>query len=383
MKNNVAAAFAALLLLSIISGCARYETVDIDAKTQAYSRVLYDDDEEFTDTDEEEIEEEPSDEPKNQQPAKEKAVPEASADKDDRQPSEETLHRVASSSSASSPSAPKNITLFPSRASSRARSASSSKSSKTTKTSSYYKRGMESLAVWKTNSSSPSSSSSQVSSDNREHNYDYYHYVSDSNGTFSDKDLTYNAKRDYIDFGDSESSVVSVLGDPQIIEYNEEEMTKTLSYHDCIIIFKLDEYMERFVLTNITVPYQSYYVTERGIETESPSEDVISTYGQPDEILTIYAENIPKEDHQPDVGEEENQNEPQTESDTENDITNESETESELTEDTDTDDTSSENTEPERTISHYIYIYKGSTGILSFTIKDNLVYEIHYDIGQE
>ncbi len=399
--NRSAAAAAAAILIFFAGGCARYETVDIDSENQAYTRILYRDDEVFTDADDidpndfEEDEESSAAEASPKSSSKQKSTPAASKSKNNGKKTEQsaadTSHQAASSSSSDgSSSAP---LAYPRQSySSRSSSLRSSSSKKY-----YYSSGVDKLTV----SAAKSSSRTAASSENKRTVYPHYEYTPDSNGTFSEKDLTFNAIKDYLDFGDKEQFVKYVLGDTRNLIYNEEETEKTIIYHDCSVILTLDNNSGEYYLSNIIVPYESYYITSRGIETQSPAEDVISTYGQPHEIVTLSSEpNEEISDNEPNGGESDDPIGTDNISDSEQNV-NENEDESETTEqlsDTDTNNNTDTDTvadsendsdskisgeQPEPYASELKYVYKGESGSLSFVIKNDEVYEIHYDIVSE
>ena len=312
MNKLFAVAAAAALLLCTV-GCNSLETVDIDSETQAYSRVLYDDDTLVPEENEGEdyyYEYEEDGAPREEAPGDETEKKSEEKPGENKGGEKPAANSSKVSSAASSKKSVKISTYGISgrRSTSSGSRTASSASSKTAsapgKTSSE-QSGIHSDTD--TSSSSGSESSRPVKKSTK--------------GSFTVDDLSYTVGREYLDLGDSEERVRKLLGKPN--NEQDEDQTdsddtdteqlsdvtdtdaqpqdkpgepepeqqellpiKGLIYDDVIVTLRLDEETSSYSVSNILIPTDSYYETRKGVFTDSAVGRVIEAYGEPS-LITL------------------------------------------------------------------------------------------------
>ncbi len=273
MKKYITLIAAAAIVVSA-AGCTSLDTVDIDSEKQAYSRVLYDGSDFYTDEDDEEWLDEYFNE---EEPVEHQAE---NDEKKDEESSKKESKKTASSKSDKKSS---------SKSSSTASKAASSKS-----TSRSY------LSNSSTSSSASSTASEMTVSSKKPVRIDRYV----PNGQFEEIDLSYKVGKERLDFYDSERYVRDLLGQPINVFLSEDDSYEILDFGECTITFSVRESDGIYNLTNIVVPYESLYYTFKGVETQSFTAQVINAYGEPDEIIYAEPAEEPQEDTQPQPEEE-------------------------------------------------------------------------------
>ncbi len=270
MKKTIACCLAALIAVSF-AGCTAVSRFEAPEDELAYSRVLYSDSSFVSEDDEDELfEDEVSEDEKSKE-----SKPEEKTSHEEKKPESKQEKKTASAASNKASSKASSVS---SKASEKKRVTSSAASSKSSKHTIIRQSDLK-----KNNSSKSTDTDSDTDTAQKKKNEQ-----TASVGSFTVLDLSYNADKDYLDFGDDEPFIRKTMGEP--LEVSEDGDLRCLTYEDCVITLKkLSEDTEP-VLVRIFVPQESYYTTIKRIETESRRYRVIDAYGEPADITAVYPE---------------------------------------------------------------------------------------------
>ncbi len=349
--KNYAAMIAAALIVIYAAGCTAVNRFEVDDADQAYTRVLYPDGE-YPEESEEELEEdfEYEYEDGEEEEAEEEIPSEQSKPESKKEVGSETKSEKKESAASSKKQAQSSVKSSLSNTSSKKKSASHT---------TYRLSDLKKNSSNSSNTSSGSALSSDTDSEKPEKE------ETPKPGSFREIDLSYNAKKDYLDFDDSEEFVLETMGEPSGEFYGEDEKEKEIVYKDCIITLR-QRGEDGFRLVRILVPSDSFYRTMKGIETETRAESVIEAYGDPTNIQKFYPDGIVPEDEpfQPE------ESEPQQTDTQASDVSDE--------EISGTDQADSGETDTDPVVLYELYEYSIDDRALIFRIEEGRVAEIEY-----